>query len=169
MAIVTEIVISPRSDDLEEIQHRLGNTTSVRHAITDTLTESARAGEHFIEIEAPNGRTHSLKDAIDHTPARTRPDGSIEARAGVGEVPTARGSRRFPYDVHEGTGLYGKFKRRIYATGPWPMKIPFATGVAHVMWTKGQRPNPFVERALPEVEEYVEQRLPLMVRRIIGE
>jgi hypothetical protein len=168
--LITEVSVSPRSDSIEDVERRLGDTTSVRGAIADTLDETTRVAEQTIELFAPEGRTRGLKGAVGHTPARSEMDGTIVARAGVGEVASAKsGSRRYPYDVHEGTGLYGHLKKRIRSPTGKVMRIPGPTGIAYATSTQGQKAQPFVAEAVPDVEGYLEQRFDPMVRRILGD
>lgn len=168
--LVTEVSFSARSDSIEDVERRLGNTTTIRGAIGDMLDETARIADQTIELYAPEGRTRGIKGAIGHASARSEMDGSIEARAGVGEIPSEKpGSRRRAYDVHEGTGLYGHLKRRIRSPSGKVMKIPGPKGFSFATSTRGQKPQPFVAEAVPEVESYLEQRFDPMVRRILGD
>lgn len=168
--LVTTVSFSPRSDSIADVQRHLGDTSTIRRAISNTLSQAARVGEQSIEIYAPEGRTHGIKGAIGNRPARSEVDGSIQARAGVGEVPSAKpGSRRYPYDVHEGTGLYGHLRKRIRSPTGKVMRIPQATGYAYATSTRGQKAQPFVAEAIPDVEAYLEGSFDMMVRHAFEE
>lgn len=52
--------------------------------------------------------------------------------------------------VHEGTGLFGPFKQRIF---PKTKKALFWPGAAHPFKSiKGMKPNPFFDRALKQIK-----------------
>ena len=59
-----------------------------------------------------------------------------------------RSNVKYGIFVHEGTGLYGKNHRLIV---PVYKKALYWKGADHpVMWSRGQRPNPFLQRAVEQ-------------------
>lgn len=167
---VVEITIDRRVDDLHEAQRRLGNTGIVNHEIGKTLDEAARVGEQSIRIYAPKGRTLGLVGAIGREHSHPTASGAVEASAGVGEVKHARlrGSARYPFDVHEGTGIHGHLGKLIRPRRARYMVFPGRTGLVHARTVKGQKPQPFVRDAYVDVIAYVSQRLDKMVDDILG-
>lgn len=52
--------------------------------------------------------------------------------------------------VHDGTGLYGPRKHRIYPVRAAVLRFrPRGGKVVYARWTRGMKPNPFLSKALP--------------------
>jgi hypothetical protein len=167
---VVEIKVERGVADLQEAQRRLGDTGIVRRELGDTLNQAARVGEQSMKIYAPKGRTRGLERAIARERAHPTTSGAVEAAAGVGEVSAAgmRGSRRYPYDVHEGTGIFGHLSRLIRPKSAPFMVFPGKTGLVRTKTVRGQQAQPFVRDAYADVIAYVEQALDGLVDRILG-
>jgi HK97 gp10 family phage protein len=63
------------------------------------------------------------------------------------EVGNSKLASYAPY-VHQGTGIYGPKKTRIRPKRAKALKIPTKKGVIYRKSSKGQKPNPYFERAL---------------------
>jgi hypothetical protein len=158
-----------------EARQRLGNTGNIRRELADVVNESARLGSMLAKEEAPF-RTRALQGAIVFDESDRTPTGAIEAVVGVHR--TLRAGLRlgpdgnedaYPYYVHEGTGLYGEYNRMIKPTRAKAMTWFDKFGYMRRTRTRGQRPNPYMERAFEELaHSYIPQRIDLMVRRIFG-
>lgn len=165
-----------RTADLEGLRRRLGNTGHVRRAMGDVLDETARLGAQIAEDEAPRGRGGLLARAISSQHATLQADGALEAAVGVAPVSALPGGRLgplndkqsdYPFFVHEGTGLFGKFHQRIRPKRARVMRFIGRTGLVFATSVAGQRANPYVGRAFEEIQAYIPQRLDAMVHRIL--
>jgi hypothetical protein len=149
-------------------EHFSGMDKRARHGLADLLDESVRIGEHSAKLYAPK-RTRKLEDAISSTPAHERADfGVIEASVGVDPVDGDLGGANndYPFFVHGGTGLFGPLMRAIL---PKRAKRMVFFDRQHVVArsVRGQRPQPFIEEAFEEVDQYVDGRIDLLVDEIV--
>ena len=128
MEIKTEIKISPSL-------LKLGN--ALEAGIQAGLLRAAGAVEAAAVAEAPI-KTGNLKDAIRKY---------IEGQRAVI-------SATAPYSifVHEGTGLYGPHKTKIVPSAKQALAFSIGGKKIVVRSVKGQKPNPFMARALKKVE-----------------
>lgn len=149
-------------DDLDAVRRRLGDSGHVRRAMGDLLDESARLGAESARLHAPR-RSDALERAISSEHATLQPSGSLEAVVGVAPVE----GRSYPLYVHEGTGLFGHFRRRISPRRSRAMRFVGRTGVVYARSVAGQRPRPYLAEAFEDVKLYADQRIDSMVRRIL--
>lgn len=134
----------------------------------DLLNEAARVGEQSAKIYVPKGKSRRAERAIGRTLAHITASGAMEAATGVSEV-NAIGSesRRYPYDVHEGTGVYGHLKRRITSPTGKRMRFLGRTGILYRLSVRGQEAQPFIAEAYVDVLAFIEQRIDHMVDSIL--
>lgn len=175
MAVVGVIEVRP-DGDLESLRRRLGNTGHVRRAMGDVLDETARLGAQIAESESPRGRGGLIARAISSQHATMQTSGAIQAAVGVKSVSVLAGGRSgplrdkqsdYPFFVHEGTGVFGKFHRRITPVRARAMRFIGRSGLVYALSVAGQRPNPYIGRAYEEIQAYIPQRLDEMVHRIL--
>jgi hypothetical protein len=156
-------------DSLGELRRHLRDMDGrVKPELSDMLNEAVRVGEQSAQIYAPS-RTHRLERAISSVPAHERASiGAIEASVGVDPVDGYEdGSPDYPFLVNIGTGLFGPLMD--YIT---PIRA------SHMVFTdrkfvvakriRGQHPQPYMDQAFEDVDNYLDARIDLMVERIIG-
>lgn len=161
--------------DLEQARRRLGDTGHLRRELADVLDESARLGQVLAREEAPT-RSRALQGAIEYDDTDRTAAGALEATVGVHRTLRAgltlgpEGNEElYPLFVHEGTGLFGASHRLIRPVRAPVMRWFDRFGSMSRKTTRGQRANPYIERAFEQlVHEYIPQRLDLMVQRIFG-
>jgi hypothetical protein len=179
MAVVLAVQTDRGIGGIDEIREKLGDSGNVRGAVTPVLRDAARIGTTAARLHAPRGSTGRLSGAIedDGIVFRIRGD-TVAARFGVQPVgDPGRGSRLYPIYVHEGTGLYGRLHRiitprrapaMVFPAGgkPWPVEIG-RTGRVVKRTIRGQRPQPYMNRAYDEAKAYVEVHLDEIFRRLV--
>ena len=143
MELKTEIKISPGLLKLGDRIHA---------GIQAGLLRAAGAVEARAVEEAPRV-TGNLVDAI-----RKYIEGS-----------RARISATAPYSifVHEGTGLYGPLKRKIFPKEKKALAFVYGGKQIVVRSTKGQKPNPFMARALEKVKPPIAEIINQAIRDFV--
>src|SRR4051812_1796947 len=168
-----------RTEGIDVIRDRLGDSGNIRSSVTPILREASRVGAAAARIHAPRGSTGKLQDQItsDSISFRVRGD-LVDARLGVQPVGSpGRGSRIYPLYVHEGTGLFSRInrlitpkraKKMVFPGGgkAWPTRFG-ATGSVSVTTTKGQRAQPFMRYGFEEANAYVDAHLDELVNRLV--
>jgi hypothetical protein len=175
LAVKTENI-----DGIDFIRDRLGSSGTIRGTVTPILRAGARVGATEARVHAPRGATDQLAEQIadDAFVFRVRGD-TVAARFGVQPVSNpGRGSSLYPLYVHEGTGIYGRLRRRITAKTnmgmtfpgggkPWPTQFG-RTGRVVKYSVRGQRPQPYMERAYDAAAAYIETHLNEVVDRLVN-
>lgn len=176
------LVISTQYDRIEgidEIRDRLGDSGHIRNSVTPVLREASRIGAATARQVAPEGSTGRLKANIADEGITFRVTGGfVTARFGVQPVRSpGRGSPLYPMFVHQGTGLFGRVGRMITAKRaprmvfpaggkPWPIAAG-RTGMVVRLAVRGQRPQPYMDRAYDTARAYVETHLDEVLRNLI--
>jgi hypothetical protein len=115
--------------DIEDMVKRLGE--DVEAGLVAGMTRAVGALEAEVVGEAPvvtSNLANSVTSEVDPDGRR----GEVRVQAGYGIY------------VHEGTGLYGPEKKKITPRTAKALKTPYGPRKS----VKGQKPNPFAQRAL---------------------
>lgn len=179
---MTALVLDTKYDSIEginEIRDRLGNSGNIRNSITPVLRQASLIGAETARELAPEGATGRLKANIANEGITFRISRDVvTARFGVQPVRSpGRGSPLYPMFVHQGTGLFGRIGRMIVAKRarkmvfpgggkPWPIAAG-RTGTVATLSVRGQRPQPYMDRAYETARTYVEAHLDDMLRNMV--
>lgn len=165
-----------RIDGLDEVRMRLGDSGRVRRHMARVLNEAARIGTQSARIYAPK-RSGALVSHIKEEDVRFSPgDDHIEASFGVSRVfPREAGSGRFragsqtyPLFVHEGTGIFGRYRRVITPRRARYMVFRGNTGrIIRTEFTRGQRAQPYMREAYADARSYIDAHLDDMLLGLI--
>lgn len=150
-----------------EILHALAEhgEQSLRDDVRDEIRQAIKSSLAYSEVIMRQYAPGSFKGLVGHSDPDWINANVIEGAAGVRPYP---GNPKVAFYVHEGTGLYR-------AGDPWfirsprgrPMRIrKRGEGDQWVMYTRGQRPQPFVYAAYQMVQLYVKARFATM--RVLG-
>jgi hypothetical protein len=104
--------------------------------------DAAKYLEEVVKEEAPTGKSKKLRGGI---------KGYLEQTASnftIGVESTAEHT----IFVVEGTGIYGKRRRLIRPISAKALRFEGDGGVVFAKFVRGQRPNPFVDRAVAKIE-----------------
>jgi len=158
-------------DGLDEVRARMGDSSQINRRLGDVLSQAARIGAQSARIYAPKD-THRLVRAItDDAVQLTAGQHTIEASFGVQPVSrhtrgaggrftgSTKGSRIYPLWVHEGTGLYGAFKRAITPKRAQYMRFVGRTGLIYKKSVKGQKPQPYMRHGYEDAKDYIASHL----------
>ena len=166
---------------LEEVRDRLGNSGQVNRDIAKVFNEAAKIGTAVARAEAPKDSRRLVKAIKDDTIQFTGGDNFVEATFGVEPVDRFRrdprgrfakggqfsGTSLYPVYVHEGTGLYGAFHRRITPRRAKAMVFVGRTGLVIAKSTKGQKAQPYVRRGYEAAQAYIQAHLDDMVEGLL--
>jgi HK97 gp10 family phage protein len=132
MELKVDLKISPKLkklfDQPEEVMHK-----SIWSGMVNLVEEIEARAVKEVPVKSSN-LMHSITS-------------NVSADGKHGEI---KATARYAEFVHRGTGLFGPFKQRIF---PRVKKALFWPGAAHpVKSVKGQKPNPFFDRALRQIK-----------------
>jgi len=164
-----------RIDGLEEVRERLGNSGQVQRHMARVLNEAARVGVQSARIYAPKRTGELVKHIKEQDVGLSIVGDSVEASFGVSRVlPRGSGGRLkggsqlYPLYVHEGTGIFGRYRRVITPRRARYMVFRGRTGLVVTSFTRGQKPQPYMQEAYADARTYIEAHLDDMVRGLIG-
>lgn len=160
-------------EGLDDVRARLGDSSQINRRLTDVLNQAARIGAQSARIYAPKHKgsltNHITDDAIQFTAGQS----VIEARFGVQPVLPrgaggrfVTGARNYPLWVHEGTGLYGHFRRAITPRRAKAMVFVGRTGLVKTKSVRGQKPQPYMATAYDDAKNYIEAHLDDVVNHL---
>jgi len=163
-----------RIEGLEEVRARLGNSGRMRRNMASVLNEAARIGVQSARIYAPKRTGELTKHIKEQDVGLSIVGDSIEASFGVSRVlPRGSGGRfkggsqLYPLYVHEGTGIFGRYRRIITPRRARYMVFRGRTGLVVTSFTRGQKPQPYMQEAYSDARAYIEAHLDDMVGGLI--
>jgi hypothetical protein len=151
---------------LDDVRARMGDSSQLNRRLADVLNQAARIGAQSARIYAPKRSSQLTNHITDDAVQFTMGQNVIEARFGVQPVLPrgaggrfTTGARNYPLWVHEGTGIYGHFRRAITPRRAKAMVFVGRTGLVKTKSVRGQRPQPYMARAYDDARTYIDAHL----------
>lgn len=157
-----------RSGDIDRLRESLGNSRGVESALERFVNSSAMVAQSFAELNAPK-KTKKLMGGIERDKADKMNSGAIQAAVGVQPVAVnSPANEDYPYFVHQGTGLFGKYHKLIRPVRAKAMVFFGRTGWVVAKTVKGQRPQPYMGDAFHELQTIIPHQIDGLVDDILG-
>jgi hypothetical protein len=158
---MAEPMLSLNLEGFEEAEARLfALEQRVRRYPRQIADELADESVALIRQNAPRREGYIFRHT-DRSPVLFEPGGAGGGGAYAATAGVKSGDSRHPLYVHQGTGFYGAVGWWIVPRIAKKMRIPAGRGFPTIFTskTRGQRANPFVQRAYTQVKFSAQSRL----------